>query len=615
MHDTIKLKPGPRHWLRVGLVLLCAYGSAWLYLAMARLVPRMTSAEPTQASEVFRWVTPMTHQTLESIQHRTHSLWYTGAFIACCAGLFALYGVMLWMARTARSRWFVPGAVAASVVFMGLLACKPVMLSSDVYAYSHYGHMLGVDGVDAHGPPPEHVAKDPFTLSGYYDFVPSVYGPLWTLISAGLVLAAKSQLGLTVLLFRGLEVAAALGSSGLIWLTLKQLAPERTQEGLVLFLWNPLVVAETALGGHNDTCMMFLALVAVWLHVRGWKAGAVVALVLSALVKVITWPLVPLYILMVLRSNRDWKAGGWFVMRAGLGAAAVMGLSVFLARMSPDGLTARTASSAQFYENNYHELLFKGVRRLLGEPADSMGAPMDFKTWWVATNSPAILHAGISNKSGDLARLKANQQLLVTSDEDSDDWLRVYDPVDHVQGYVDWNHLEVIDEPANADDDPAVARLSGYPPEDWPTVINANRIIRLTTWALFVAFGLLAAWKTTDFDRFILWSTGFFLASQLLVFTKIWPWYGIWPLAFGALKPRSSPTRLAIMLSAGMVTLYAFLDYTNTPWDWVYECRSIPTIVLPVVLFAILKFSGLFSRQSVVYSPAGSEPVVTEVQS
>jgi len=108
---------------------------------------------------------------------------------------------------------------------------------------------------------------------------------------------------------------------------------------------------------------------------------------------------------------------------------------------------------------------------------------------------------------------------------------------------------------------------------------------------------------------------GFFLASQLLVFTKIWPWYGIWPLAFGALKPRSSPTRLAIMLSAGMVTLYAFLDYTNTPWDWVYECRSIPTIVLPVVLFAILKFSGLFSRQSVVYSPAGSEPVVTEVQS
>jgi len=184
-------------------------------------------------------------------------------------------------------------------------------------------------------------------------------------------------------------------------------------------------------------------------------------------------------------------------------------------------------------------------------------------------------------------RLEDGHPLLVISDEDSDEWLRVYDPADHIQGYVDWPHLTVIAEPPNAEKDPTVKRLSGWPP-DWPTVVEANRLIRLVTWSLFVAFGLLAAWKTADFDDFVIWGTAFFLASQLLVFTKIWPWYAVWPLAYGALKPGSLATRLAVMLSAGMLLLYALLDYCNTQWNWVNDYRSIPTIVIPTALFALL---------------------------
>jgi hypothetical protein len=214
---------------------------------------------------------------------------------------------------------------------------------------------------------------------------------------------------------------------------------------------------------------------------------------------------------------------------------------------------------------------------------------MDFRPYWVATSGPAVLHAGTSNKTAGLCRLKPDQELLLISDEDSDDWMRVYDPADRLQGYVDWRHLTVIDDPPIADTDPTVRRLSGWPP-DWPTVVKANQLIRVTTWSLFIAFGLLAAWKTTDFDAFLTWGTAFFLASQLLVFTKIWPWYAIWPLAFGALKPRSASTRLAIMLSAGMIVIYVLFDYSSSDqWSWVNDFRSIPTIVLPVGLFAILE--------------------------
>ena len=580
-------KDSTRAKIRLAIVLVCACASIWLYRALIRVVPRLTSAEPTGGGEVFSWVKPLTRDSLDSIQHCTHGFAYTGEFVACCVALFALYAIILRLARGTQSGLFMALAVGASAVFMGVLLFAPAMLSNDVYAYSHYGRMLAVYGMDAHGPPPPTSLADPFSLGGFYEWVPSVYGPLWTVISAGLVLLGGGHVGLTITLFRALEIAAALGSGGFIWLIMKQLAPERAAQGTLLFLWNPLVLTESALGGHNDTCMMFLALLAVWLHLRGHKAGAVIALALSALVKVITWPLVPLYILMTLRRASGWKESVWLLGRAGVGVAAVMVLSVFFARMNPNGLTAHTAGAAQFYENNYHELLFKGLRHLLGEPADSLDAPMDFRTWWVATNSRAVLHAGTSNKSKDLCRLKPQQELLVLSDEDSDLWLRVYDPPDRLQGYVDWGHLAVIDDPPDAERDPTVHRLSGWPP-DWPTVATANRWVRIATWSLFVAFGLLAAWKTVDLDSFLVWGTAFFIASQLLVFTKIWPWYAIWQLAFGALKPRSTVTRLALLLSAGMLLLYPLLDYSNSPLDWLYDYRSIPTIVLPTALFALL---------------------------
>jgi hypothetical protein len=585
-----------REKIRLALALPCAYASARIYVALIRLIPRIGSSEPTSVGEVVPHVRYLTHASLLSIQKWTHGFWYTGDFIACCAGLFALYGLMVWLARGVRSGWFLAVAAIAPLVFMGLLLCAPAMLSSDTYAYSFYGRLLAVYGVDAHAAAPANTLSDAFLSSGYYQFVPSVYGPLWTVISGVVVMLGHGHVGLTLLIFRALEALSALGSAVLIWVILKQLAPERAVQGTLLFLWNPLVIIETALSGHNDMCMMFFALLAVWLHLRGARWGAVVALTLSALIKVITAPLVPLYILMIFRGREECRKKAWFLGRAGLGAGAAVALSMLCARMSPNGLTLHTASSAQFFENNYHELLFKGLRRVLGEQADSIDAPMDFRPYWVATSWNAVLHAGTSNKTEDLCRLKPEQPLLAISDEDSDDWLRVYDPASRLQGYVDWMHLKVIDDPPIAETDATVQRLSGWPP-DWPTVVKANRLIRLTTWSLFIAFGLLAAWKTRDFDSFLTWSTAFFLASQLLVFTKIWPWYVIWPLAYGALRPGSGSMRLAVMLSAGMLTMYALFDYSNSlQWSWVNDYRSIPTIVLPVVVFAAIELWGALGR-------------------
>jgi hypothetical protein len=103
---------------------------------------------------------------------------------------------------------------------------------------------------------------------------------------------------------------------------------------------------------------------------------------------------------------------------------------------------------------------------------------------------------------------------------------------------------------------------------------------------------MLAVWKARSFEDFLFWGTAFFLAAQLLVFSQIWPWYAVWPLAFGALRPRSSLTVLAVLLSAGLAALYGLLGYCNTGLEWVYDYRSMFIVVLPVVVFAVMKVCG-----------------------
>ena len=554
------------------------------------------AVEPSFAGEVFPWlpiVTPRMIPSIQSIHLLPHEFQYLTWFTLCCAGLFALYIAMLRLARGMRQRWFVALAAAGPVAFMVMLVCTPVMLSSDIYSYAHYGRMLALYGQDVNMPTSEaYNLADPFGLGGgYFFFVPNVYGPLWTVISAIVFKAGAGHIGLTVLLFRLVEVLSALGCGALIWLIIKEVAPDRATEGLVLFLWNPLVIIESAFSGHNDTCMMALALLALWLHLRGYKAGAVVAFALSALVKVITWALIPLYMLMILRAGCSWKSRAAFVARSALGIVAATALSMWLAHTDPHRPARHMFTGPQFYLNNYHEPLFRQLRRMFGEPESTIQAPIDFEASWVAANESEPLHADISDQSRVLYMLRPGQPLLVLSSplsREPENWVRLFDPADRAVGFMRLPGVHEISAPPDAMRDPTVRVLS-VPPKAWPTVIKANWWIRAVTWSLFIPFALLAAWKTTDFERFIYWSTAFFLASELLVFSKIWPWYMVWPLAIGAILPRSVPARLSVAMSAGFILLYVFLDYADTRFEWAYDLRSLFTIVLPVILFALVE--------------------------
>ena len=154
------------------------------------------------------------------------------------------------------------------------------------------------------------------------------------------------------------------------------------------------------------------------------------------------------------------------------------------------------------------------------------------------------------------------------------------------KGCVAQDALDEIPRPRALAEVPAVRRFEVQAMER-PTVLLANRIIRLTTWTLFAAFGLFAAWRTTNLESFCVWSAATMLAAYFLILTEIWPWYVNWALTLGALVPASQPARFAAILSAGVLTLYATIGYQGIEPAWVYACRSLPAFVLPLVLWLL----------------------------
>ena len=154
------------------------------------------------------------------------------------------------------------------------------------------------------------------------------------------------------------------------------------------------------MSGHNDAVMVMLLLLGVWLHVQGHKTGAVAAFLLSALVKFVTGPLVLLYIWMVLRPLQSQRERAWFLARCILCSGAVMWAVFFMAQVRAGAPIGRVAGSTEFYANNFHELIFTGLRRLLGEDAESVKVPLEFQSWWFTAGQSGTLYAGTREHSG-----------------------------------------------------------------------------------------------------------------------------------------------------------------------------------------------------------------------
>lgn len=224
-----------------------------------------------------------------------------------CYGLGAL---LLRRQSPTNNQRVLRGLIWLVAVLVGLIyVATPAMLSHDIIVYANYSRILGAYHVNPYFVTGATFPQDPFTLLNYWSKAISAYGPAWILVCGFFGQMLKPDPATYVTAFR----LFALGCNLLnIWLVGRVLhnmgrSARTVTLGMLLFAWNPLLLLESALGGHNDSFMLTFILAGVLLAARAERHGllprargylpAVAALVLAALVKFTALPILVIYLL------------------------------------------------------------------------------------------------------------------------------------------------------------------------------------------------------------------------------------------------------------------------------------------------------------------------------
>ena len=506
-------------------------------------------------------------------------------FLLVATVLFLVYLLGVCVTHGHSSRAGLAIAFLFAAAFQALALASPTMLSTDLYSYVVYGRIFGVYDGNPYLEVPIQYPGDPVLPHVYWKFVPSFYGPFWTLLSGAAARVAGEDVAAAVMLFRGIVALAALATVGVAALLLHQLAPARTLTGTVLLGWNPLIVVEGGMSGHNDLVMGLL--VACGLALTVWRRPSlgIAAVVLAGLVKYVALALAPLLGLFVLRRLASTSARATFVLRAAVASLGLAAPILAATWAGPATFAAGTLGTGDDrYVNALGEVALKELRILLGEPREDTEVPLQFRGWWVATHMPTTLHAAAEERAEVIAAVEPWTELLVVAEERLG-WMRVYQPATGLVGYVRSPAVGPVDRPAFAVSDPDVlAREQG--PTGSPTLKRANRLLRAVGWGAFGAAWLIAlVWGTATFGGVVRgWS-----AALLVLFyvgsTWFWPWYVTWALIPAALAPDAALSRLILLLSWGVLALYATLGFGETDRWYLETYRSLAVFGVPLLLF------------------------------
>ncbi|TMF44422.1 MAG: hypothetical protein E6I32_15150 [Chloroflexi bacterium] len=168
--------------------------------------------------------------------------------------------------RVPTAHWLLLPLIGAALFGITLLFL-PAIFSTDIITYISASHMPNI----YYGPPFSTLVPQIPPMPNYggilTDFRPVLYGPLWLGI-ASLLTRMSRDLVTVVLLFRGLALVVHLINCMLVWTILSKIAPANRLLGTLLYAWNPLILIELVVNGHNEGVIICLLLLALWFYVQ-----------------------------------------------------------------------------------------------------------------------------------------------------------------------------------------------------------------------------------------------------------------------------------------------------------------------------------------------------------
>src|SRR5438105_12258918 len=238
-------------------------------------------------------------------------------FLVLMALAFGVYGLSAFLIQrqpeqsnyknVSRLIWL--GTIVGGLIFV----LTPAMLSRDIFVYVGYGRTIVAHHANPYFVPLSRFPQDPLTPYDDWQYTTSAYGPVWLIICSLFTLVlGNSPLGY-VLAFRLFALAAHLLNIWLVATILKKMGSSaRTVTlGTLLYAWNPLVLQESSLGGHNDIFMVTLILLGILLCLHAEQRHftrpshylpPVLTFTLAALVKFTALPLIALFLVVLARN-------------------------------------------------------------------------------------------------------------------------------------------------------------------------------------------------------------------------------------------------------------------------------------------------------------------------
>lgn len=216
-------------------------------------------------------------------------------------------GFLLVLREAWAGRLAMRTVVILTVVFHIVVLMLPLLFSRDVYSYGFYGRIVSTYGGNPYVRTPEDFPLNslwPLTWPGWRG-TPSVYGPLFTWLSAALTSVAKSIPSM-INGFQLMAAAASLGTVAILGRLVSRVRPARAVFAVAVIGLNPIVVFHVVGGGHNDMLVaLFVAAAVAALFARRTLLSALLlglgmSVKLSAIV-----PLVLLIVAVVADAPRE----------------------------------------------------------------------------------------------------------------------------------------------------------------------------------------------------------------------------------------------------------------------------------------------------------------------
>ncbi len=251
-----------------------------LYFVSAQLVPlSQLFLLPSHLLFPGHKLTPFLFQSFGDTSHITS--FGTWREVALLLGAFSLLFVCYLLALRALPKRVTIRYIIVSASLLGILCTLiPVVTSPDLFSYIIYARMEVLYHLNPLTTTPLAIPKDIVYPYIYWKDQPSAYGPTWIMLSEFLQWSVALAYGMKniwamVLSLRLLGLVAHLWSTLLLWSLSKRLqrlnGTNRSEIRLLVtlaFAWNPLLLFEACVNAHNDTIMLLLVLLGLWLLIR-----------------------------------------------------------------------------------------------------------------------------------------------------------------------------------------------------------------------------------------------------------------------------------------------------------------------------------------------------------